>query len=322
MHFFEITTLKKGLRSGLSTSISLFFIFVISRLLVRSIPGDPASAMLEHLDSNLSVEWIRNEFHLDLPWYESLFIDLKKFLLHGDLGRSFHSQKPVLEEIQPRLIHTLQLSSLALLLGVAGGITLGVLWAKQVFFFWRFVPLFTAIMASLPTPWMGPLLAWFLGVELDWFEPSGDIILPVITLALSISAFWTRLIHTRLYESLHLGESTHWVRAARGRGVAEWKVILKYSFLPITPALLAILGTQMGNLIAGSFLIEVLFDWPGLGSLFVDSVLRRDYPLVEACILVSGTAAVLGTRMGDTLQQLADPRTRDAEIPLNERGLL
>jgi glutathione transport system permease protein len=316
MHALATPLLRKGLRSAASVLLTLFFLFVVSRLLIRSIPGDPASAMLEHFDSNLSLEWIRDEFHLDLPWYQSLYLDLKKFILHGDLGQSLHSRKPVLDEVVPRLLNTLKLSAIALGIGLTSGLAIAITWTKRIPVIWRIAPLFTALMASLPTPWTGPLLAWALGVKLNWFEPSGNIILPALTLALSLTAFWTRIIHARLEEALHLGENSHAVRASRGRGIPEWKVILKYSFLPTAPALLAILGTQVGNLVAGSFVIEVLFDWPGLGSLFVDSVLRRDYSMVEACVLISGTTAVLGTRLGDIFQTLMDPRNRDAdELP-------
>jgi peptide/nickel transport system permease protein len=90
--------------------------------------------------------------------------------------------------------------------------------------------------------------------------------------------------------------------------------LFKYAFIPLTPALLAVLGTQLGNLLAGSFVAEVLFDWPGLGSAFVDAVLRRDYPMIEACIFFSGSGAIIGTRLGDILQWVTDPRYQSETV--------
>ena len=125
-----------------------------------------------------------------------------------------------------------------------------------------------------------------------------------------------RLVRTRVRETLE-GPGGMAATAARARGVPEFKIALKYGLAPTIPDLAAYFGTQLGGLIAGSAVIEVLFDWPGLGALFVDSVLRRDYPLVEACAFASGAMALLGTRLGDWLQYRFDPRLAH---PQNDGG--
>ena len=300
--------LNRIVRSLASATFSLLIIYLASRLMIRSLPGDPASALMEHMDSSLSLEAVRQEFRLDLPWTTALKEDLRNLLLHGDLGRSLHSRRPVVEELAPRILKSMELAGLALALGLTGGISLGLASARKVPGVKKASAVYTAIATALPAPWIGPMLAWSIGVQLEWAEPSGSILLPSIMLAIGLAAFWTRLIESRVSEAFSSGSAGHPVRTARARGVPEWKVILKYAFAPVTPALVAVLGTQIGNLMAGSFVAEVLFDWPGMGSAFVDAVLRRDYPMVEACVCFSGAAAILGTRLGDLLQTLLDPR--------------
>jgi ABC-type dipeptide/oligopeptide/nickel transport system permease component len=280
--------------------------------MIRALPGDPASALMEHMDSSLSIEAIRSEFKLDLPWTTALSEDLKNLLFKGDLGRSLHSRRPVTEELLPRTLKTLELTGFALLMGLSGGIALGLGAARKIPGFPTASALYTAIATALPAPWIGPMLAWAIGVQLEWTEPSGGLLLPSVMLAIGIAAFWARLIESRVREAFSSGSAGHPVRTARARGVPEWKVVLKYAFAPATPAFVAILGTQIGNMLAGSFVAEVLFDWPGLGSAFVDAVLRRDYPMVEACVCFSGAAAILGTRLGDFLQAILDPRVRSS----------
>lgn len=306
--------MKKLLKPFFGTLFSIGVLFIACRLIVRALPGDPASAFLEHMDSSISIEAVRAEFHLDLPWYQALFQDLKNILHHGDFGNSLHSRKPVLDELLPRMGRTLALGSLALLIGLTTGITLGIAAARKFPGVQALAAIHTSFSAALPTPWIGPLLAWGFGVHLGVLEPSGDILLPAITLAIGLSAFWSRIVEARLTESAQQGPLSDSVRAARARGLSETRVLFKYSFIPLTPALLAVLGTQLGNLLAGSFVAEVLFDWPGLGSAFVDAVLRRDYPMIEACIFFSGSGAILGTRLGDLLQWVTDPRYQSETV--------
>ena len=300
------------LRPLLSGALSILLIYLASRLMIRALPGDPASALLEHMESNIPIEEVRKEYHLDAPWHVALGDDLIA-LARGDLGRSLHTRKPVIDELGPRIVRTAQLAAPSLLLSLVLGTLLGILSAgKSTGITPALIRFFTALATALPAPWIGPMLAWLLGVRLGWFSPSGGWALPCILISIGLSAFWTRLIESRLRPAFSSGIESHALRAARARGLPEWKIILKYGLIPASPALLAVLGTQAGSLLAGSFIAEVLFDWPGLGSAFVESVLRRDYPMVEACVFITGTASILGTRIGDLLQRSTDPRFRDA----------
>lgn len=304
--------MKRILRSLLTGLFSILTIYLVSRLMIRALPGDPASALLEHMESNIPIEEVRKEYHLDEPWQVALGNDLKS-LARGDLGRSLHSRKPIHDELRPRIARTAQLAAPALLLSLFLGTWMGILSARKTRGITvTLIRLYTAVATALPAPWIGPMLAWLLGVKLGWFSPSGSWGLPCVLISIGLSAFWTRLIESRMRAAFSSGIESHALRAARARGLPEWKIILKYGLIPVCPALLAVLGTQAGSLIAGSFVAEVLFDWPGLGSAFVEAVLRRDYPMVEACVFITGAASILGTRLGDLLQKMTDPRYRDA----------
>ena len=128
------------------------------------------------------------------------------------------------------------------------------------------------------------------------------------TLALVFSGLWCRLIRSRVRETLQFGAA----QGARARGIPEWKVTLKYGLAPASGALLAFLGTQAGGLLAGAFVVETIFDWPGMGSLLIESVLRRDYPVVEGAVFLAAFASLAGSALGDWLQASLDPRSRDS----------
>ena len=299
------------LRPLLSGALSILMIYLARRLMIRALPGDPASTLLEHMESNIPIEEVRKEYQLDAPWHIALANDLKS-LAQGDLGRSLHSRKPVIEELRPRIFRTAWIAGPALLLSLLVGTLLGIASArKKTGISAALIRFFTALATALPAPWIGPMLAWLLGVRLGWFSPSGGWALPCLLISIGLSASWTRLIESRLGPAFSSEIESHALRAARARGLPEWKIIVKYGLIPASPALLAILGTQAGSLLAGSFIAEVLFDWPGLGSAFVEAVLRRDYPMVEACVFITGAASILGTRLGDLLQRSVDPRYRD-----------
>ena len=147
---------------------------------------------------------------------------------------------------------------------------------------------------------------YVLAVALPLFPVSGGLALPALTLSIPFSGLWSRLIRERVSETLRLGAAP----GARARGIPEWRVVIKYGLAPASGSLLAYLGTQFGALLGGAFVTEAIFDWPGLGSLLVDSVLRRDYPLVEAAVFAAAAASLLGSLFGDWAQTWIDPRRR------------
>ena len=147
-------------------------------------------------------------------------------------------------------------------------------------------------------------MIYFFGILIPIFPAGNSIFLPALALAFGFSGIWARLIRQRVRETLEHGAAP----GARARGIPEWKVILKYGLAPASGALIAYLGTQFGALLGGTFVTEVIFDWPGMGLLLVDGVLHRDYPVVEATAFVGATVALLGNALGDWAQSKVDPR--------------
>jgi peptide/nickel transport system permease protein len=270
-------------------------IFVGSRALVRALPGDPVETLIAESGTAISREALLKEMGLDRPFFESIVIDLKK-AAHGDFGVSLLSKQPVLPLLEGRFLNTLLLATTALLIGLVMSLTLGLLAAHSPGGWADFLcNLLGASSASIPTPWLAPMLIIVFAIWVPLFPLGKSLVLPSITLALGISGFWARLVRERVRETLAHGSA----QGARARGIAEWKVVTKYGLGPASGLLVAYLGSQFGALLAGGFVIEVIFNWRGMGSLLVTSVLRRDYPVVEAATFVTGVCAVLGTALGD-----------------------
>lgn len=287
--------------------VLVLLIFTVSRAMIRALPGDPLETIAAESGTSISIDELRAEFHLDRPFMPALFLDLKR-ALRGDLGISLINRQPIAPLLMRRLFKTAELTALATGLTLFLSIFLGLTAADPYTPLGRWMnPICTgygALAAAMPIAWVGPLLMVVFCVWLPIFKIGDQVMLPAITLALSFSGIWSRLIRERVRESLATGAAP----GARARGIPEWKVLLKYGLAPVSGALLAYLGTQLGSLMAGSFITEIIFDWQGMGSLFVDSVLRRDYPVVESATFLAATLALAGTALGDWAQTRMDPR--------------
>ncbi|MGK5082913.1 ABC transporter permease [Bdellovibrionota bacterium FG-1] len=284
----------------------LLIIFASTRALIRALPGDPLETLITESGTTLSVEELRADLGLDRPFLPALAHDLSR-AIQGDFGISLLSREPVAPLISKRLIKTFELTSLALVLTLLISIPLGLAAATKPRGFWdRVCDFHGALTAALPTPWLGPILLILFAVKFPIFPAGQSVALPALTLALSFSGLWARLIRERVRDTLVRGSAD----GARARGLPEWKVLLKYGLAPTSGSLLAYLGTQWGVLLAGAFVTEVLFDWPGMGSLLVESVLKRDYPIVESATFVAAAASFFGTWAGDWAQSFVDPRLR------------
>jgi ABC-type dipeptide/oligopeptide/nickel transport system permease component len=292
------------LKKIFSLIVILFLVFLASRAIVRTLPGNPLETILAETGTTLAPAVIQAELGLDRPFIPSLFEDLKK-IMHGDWGRSLLTNTPIGPVLADAFKHTFILTTTALLIGLTISLAISVPASLD-----KFCSLYGSLTAALPTPWLGPILAYIFAVKLPLFPIGGHVALPAFTLALGFSGFWARLIRERLRESLAFGAAS----GARARGIPEWKVIFKYGLAPVSGALLAYLGTQIGLLLTGAFVTEVIFDWPGIGTLLIDAVLKRDYTTVEAAVFVAATTSLLGTAVGDWTQSKFDPRTKAHEI--------
>ncbi|WP_295886747.1 nickel ABC transporter permease [uncultured Thiohalocapsa sp.] len=278
-------------------------------LLIHLVPGDPVEAMLGERAQAADRAALRAALGLDLPLWEQYQRYLVG-LLHLDLGVSFLDQRPVVTILGERLPATLRLALAALGIAVVIALPLGVLAAR-----WRGTAVDSAAMSlslvgiSVPNFWLGPLLILVFSLWLGWTPVSGDeaptsIVLPAITLGTALAAILARMVRASMLEVL--GED--YVRTARAKGLGEtavlWRHALRNAWLPV----LTVIGLQLGGLLAGAVITETVFAWPGIGSLLVDAIKARDFPVVQGCVLLISLAYVLVNTLTDLAYAWIDPR--------------
>lgn len=294
----------------LTSLFILLMVFTLSRALVRFLPGDPISTLLAETGSNLTAETLSHELGLDRPFFSALVQDLKN-AAHFDFGRSLISREPIAPILWKRFKNTLLLATIAFALTAVISLSLGLLAAEPSLgtparLADRACTLLGAVTSALPTPWIGPIFAYLFAFYWPIFPLGNHWALPAIVLSINLSGLWSRLIRERVREVLRFGSA----RGARARGISEVQVLLKYGLSPAAGALVGFLGTQFGAVLTGAFVTEIIFDWPGMGSFFIDAVLKRDYPTLEACVLFGATACLFGTWAGDLARWALDPRVR------------
>lgn len=277
--------------------------------LLLHLSGDPAVLLLPPDATRAQVAQFRTEMGFDLPFHEQFWQFLAR-LLSGDLGYSWRFQQPVLPLVLERIPATVLLAVTALALSLVIAIPIGVISAVK-----RDTPLDGATMVlallgqSMPGFWIGIMLIFLFSVQLGWLPTSGwtqasSIILPAVTLGLGLVGRNARLVRSSMLEVL--GED--YVRAARAKGLSEWRVInrhaLKNALLPVV----TVVGLELGILLGGTVVVETVFAWPGIGMLSVQAVTGRDYPIVQAVILLSAVMFTLTNLAVDLLYTRIDPR--------------
>ena len=278
-------------------------------LLIHLVPGDPVEAMLGENAQVADREALRQALGLDRPLGEQ-YLDYLQRLARLDLGLSFQDRRPVAAILGERLPATLELTLAALALALTLALPLGVLAARH-----RGSPLDTGAMSlslvgiSIPNFWLGPLLILVFSLWLGWTPVSGregpaSLILPALTLGTGMAAILARMVRGSILEVL--GED--YVRTARAKGLSERRVLwghaLRNAWLPI----LTLIGLQLGGLLGGAVITETVFAWPGVGSLLVESIQSRDYPVVQACVLLVSLSYVLVNTLTDLVYSWVDPR--------------
>lgn len=301
-------------------------------LLVELVPGDPAVAVLGEQATPDQLAQFRQKHGLDRPpfffsfpedengsrhfrWFgwHNRYTDYWTSILHGDLGRSFRTDRPVVDLIWERYPATIELAVVALLIAVAIAIPLGVIAGKKRGTLTdNAVSVFALLGISLPSFVIGPMLVYVFAVKLGWLSPSGrfdwsDIILPAFTLGAALSAILTRMVRSSVIEEL--GED--YVRTARAKGLSERKVVYKHVLKNGLIPVVTILGLQLGILLAGAIITEKIFGWPGLGLLLVeDGIGKRDYRIVQGCVLAISVTYIAANSLTDMIYRWLDPRIR------------
>lgn len=257
------------------------------------------------------VERLRHQLGLDRPLYVQYFSYLGR-LARFDLGRSARTQGPVAAEITARLPNTLVLSVAAIALACLFGIPAGMISAVRPYTWMDYLVTSGALFGiSMPVFWLGLMLVVIFSVYLKWLPAGGTggleyAILPSITLAAYVVAFIARMTRASMMETLH----QDFVTTARAKGLREQAVILRHALKNALIPIITVIGLQFGTLLGGAVLTEAVFAWPGIGRLIVDSILARDYPMIQGTILVFGLLYVLVNLAVDLLYAVVDPRIR------------
>ena len=289
------------LRRALVAVPTLWVAVTVVFFLFRLIPGDPAELMAGEMAPRELVESIRRQMGLDQP----LPIQYLRYvggLLRGDLGVSKVFQQNAGEQIAARLPATLQLAGLAMLLAFALGVAAGVVSArKRGSWLDHLATLGAAGGISIPSFWLGLLPT---GGRTGW----DSVVLPAITLAAYQIAIIARMTRSSMLEVL----GHDYVRTARAKGIRERGVVITHALRNALIPTVTVVGLQMGYLLGGSIVVETVFAWPGLGSLMIDSIRNRDYPMVQGVALVFAATFLVVNLVVDALYAYLDPRVQYA----------
>jgi len=286
--------------------ISLLLFFML-----RMLPGDPAQVLAGQMATPEEIENIRQQLGLDRPIYEQYAAYLGR-LVRLDLGRSARTQNPVTQEIWARLPNTLQLAVVAITLACLFGIPAGIISAVRPYSWVDYLVTTSALFGmSMPVFWLGLMLVVVFSVILKWLPAGGTgswqhVILPSITLAAFVVAFIARMTRSTMIETLAQDFTT----TARSKGLKERVVVIKHAFKNAMIPIITVVGLQFGLLLGGAVLTETVFAWPGLGRLIVDSILARDYPVIQGSILIFGLLYIMVNLVVDLVYALVDPRIR------------
>lgn len=278
------------------------------------VPGDPVAVMLGDWASPADEELLRHQLGLDLSIGHQYWNYISG-IFQGNLGDSLFYQKPVISLIEERFPYTLQLALMALFIAVLIAFPLGI-WSslnagKLPDHFAMSVSL---IGVSIPNFWLGPMLILLFSITLGLLPVSGaeqpfSWFLPAITLGTALAAILARMLRASLLEIYH----EDFIKTAKAKGLSKTVVYGKHALRNALLPVVTILGLQFGTLLGGAVITEVVFDWPGLGQLLVDSIQRRDYPVVQACILIISVAYITVNGLTEIVYAWLDPRIRLAK---------
>ncbi len=289
----------------------LLAVSTIVFFLIHAIPGDPVDLILGEQALAADRVQLRAQLHLDEP-LAGQYGHFLAGLAHGDLGVSLFDRRPVTEHLRDRFGATALLACCAMFLAVAVAIPLGIMAAVRRGTLRDQAAMVVALIGiSVPNFWLGPVLILLFAVELAILPISGreslvSLILPSITLGAALAAMLSRLTRSSMIEEIR----SDYVTTARAKGLSERAVIYKHALRNALNPIITIIGLQVGSLLAGTIITEKIFNWPGVGMLLLDSISRRDYPVVQGCILVIAFAYVLVNTATDCLYRAVDPRVK------------
>lgn len=302
---------KYILRRMLSFIPVFFIIVTVVFFLIRLAPGGPFQGGERYVPPEV-LEQLRETYNLNAPIYVQYF-DYLADLAHGDLGPSMYQpSRSVTEWIALRLPVSLELGAYALLVAISLGMLAGVVAALKPNSATDYMPMsFAMVGICVPNFVLGPVLVLVFSLKLGWFPVSGwtwpmEKVLPSLTLGAAYAAYVARLARGGMFEVL----AQDFIRTARAKGLSEVRVVLRHALRGGVQPVLAFLGPATAGLLTGSFVVEQIFQVPGLGKQFVDAAFNRDYTMLMGAVLVYAAMILVFNLIVDVIQALLDPRVR------------
>ncbi len=284
---------------------------LVTFLILHLSPGDPVRIMLGPYATPETVAALRAQYGLDQPLPLQYFSWLGN-IARGDLGTSIRYNRPVTELVQARIGITLTLTLAGLFISVTIGSILGILAALKQNSWLDYLCTFQAMFwISIPGFWLAIIFLYIFGLQLRWVPIAGlsgfsSVILPALTIGLREEAWFARPMRAEMLGVLNEG----YIKAARAKGVRYYRVVGKHALRNVMVPMITMLALRLPWVIAGSVVVEVVFAWGGMGSLLVNSVLARDYPVVQGILLIIALSVVLANLLADLVYSLVDPRIR------------
>jgi peptide/nickel transport system permease protein len=277
------------------------------------IPGDPARLMLGQRADIASIDAVRKQLGLDDP----LYVQYGRFMvkaIQGDLGRSYSSNRDVLKTIIETFPATALLAVTALILSSIFGILIGVISSVRPYTWSDNLSMLLALFGiSFPPFALGLIMALIFGAWLKWFPISGYVnngmiylVLPMLTLALRPLSIIARLTRSSMLDVL----GQDYVRTARAKGVSEWKVIIKHALRNAMNPVITTISAWLAALLGGTFFIEYIFNWPGIGLLAINSILSLDFPMIQGTVLFTAVIFIIVNMIVDIMYAFLDPKVK------------
>jgi len=306
---------------------TLFFVSVISFAIIRAAPGDPVRMYTSSGMSKANaadIERIRENLGLNDP-LPVQYVRWLQQAVQGNLGYSIVNHRPVSELILEKLPASLSLMGISLVLSMSVGLVVGALAAvKRYSVFDYATTIFAFLGSSLPSFWLSMILIWLFAVRLGWlptgqmhsFRPSGPVwldtakhfVLPVIVTSYVGLIVWVRYQRASMIEALN----QDYVRTARAKGLNERSVLFRHAWRNSLVPIVTLFGFSISNLVAGSYVIEYVFSWPGMANFGFDAILKRDYPVIMGVTLISSIFIIFGNLLADLAYLVINPQIRNS----------
>jgi ABC-type dipeptide/oligopeptide/nickel transport system permease component len=289
----------------------LFLTSIVIFLVIHLAPGDPIQLRAPRGATEAQIQQLRVKYGLDEPLHIQYLLWLEN-VLQGDLGMSIHNGRPVSGMLLERLPISFKFSLLGLVLIYLIGIPVGIVSAIYQDTWVDYVSMgFVLVAVSFPSFWFGIILIMIFGVQLGWTEVVGYgtlglLLLPAFALGVRGSALEARVTRSSMLETLR----EDYIDNLRANGVSERRLIFKHAFKNALSPVITLLGLRIGWAIAAGMVLEIVFVRPGIGKLMIESIFRRDYPVVQSILLMIATMIILGNLIADVLYSVVDPRIK------------